>query len=551
MHHKLIGGALAVMVLLLPANVNADTVFVMDTPDAGATVFGLVEVAGYIVDDGQECGPPPSWQACEWTDAEVSSIDLFVDNRFVASADMNMPRYDVLQAFPWYAGTPFARPGYSVSFDAKTYTNGNHSLFLRVTFSDQTIVDYGGRSVTVDNDLNQAPFGEIELPGENQPMNAVFPITGWALDDKSIAQVEVMVDGLAIGSAVTGIHRPDIANRFPSHHGAEYAGFIRMLNTTEMANGVHIIAVRVIDDEGASRVIGRRFVQTVNTAYNLPPFGGIDYPIPNHIMFGKGCSNPGGYSTPPYEDPQVVELVTGWALDVGSRTDPGGVAYLQLLIDGVIIADNNMGSTYWQWIQTDVDYYGHPRMDMQRLFPDVPNSKDCGFNFRVDVSDLLIRKGFRQGLHYLKVRAGDLENNVADIARIPVIFDCDDDPDRPSWGDIYAPANMEVVSGVTEVYGWAIDHDQAQLVEIWVDGNFIDYVDEYRLETPEVAAMFPWVATYNSLYAGFRYDFDTVNLNITDGEHHMVIWTEDYWGGRTIIGERVFLVDNLNKNKYK
>ncbi len=546
MRHKLIGGALAVLAFVLPGSAGADTVFHMDTPANGATVFGLVEVSGYVVDDGQECGPPPSWQACDWTDALVSNIDLYVDNRWVAEADTNIARYDVLQAWPWYAGTPWARPGFSVSFNSDTLSNGNHSLFIRVTFSDMTTVDYGARTVVVDNNRNQAPFGELELPGQNQPMNHVFPISGWALDDGQLTQVEVMVDGQVVGHAVTGIHRPDIAHRFPSHPGAAYAGFIRMLNTTELTNGVHIIAVRLTDNQGAVRVIGRRFVQTLNTAYNLPPFGGIDYPIANHIMYAKGCNDPGGWSTPPFADPQVVELITGWALDVGARTDPGGVSYLQLLIDGVIIDDTNWGSTYWAWLGLDVNYYGHPRMDIERLFPDVPNSKDCGFAFRLDVSDLVIRRGFRQGLHYLKVRGGDLENNIADIARIPVIFDCDDDPDRPSWGDIYQPTNMEIVSGITEVYGWVIDHDQVQEVEIWIDGEFIDFADEIRLETPEVAAMFPWEPLFATLNAGFSYDLDTVSLNLSDGEHHLVIWTRDYWGGRNIVGERIFLIDNLN-----
>ena len=63
MRAKLIGGALAVLTLVLPGVAGADTVFHLDPPADGATVFGLVEVSGYVLDDGQECGPPPSWQA--------------------------------------------------------------------------------------------------------------------------------------------------------------------------------------------------------------------------------------------------------------------------------------------------------------------------------------------------------------------------------------------------------------------------------------------------------------------------------------------------------
>jgi hypothetical protein len=277
---------------------------------------------------------------------------------------------------------------------------------------------------------------------------------------------------MVVGQALSGMHRPDIGHRFPDHPDAPYAGFVRMLNTTVFTNGVHSVSIRITDDDGTSRVIGRRFVQTFNTGYNLPPFGNIDEPIPNHIMYAKGCSDPGGWSTPPFEDPQVTELITGWALDVGSRTDLGGVAYVQLLLDGVILEDTYLGSDYWPWLRLDVNYYGHPRMDILRMFPDVPNAKDSGFAFLMDVSDLINRKGYRQGLHYLKIRAGDLESNVADIAQSPVIFDCDDDPDQPSFGDIYTPLNMEMVPA-TSRSRLRDRRRPSRDRRDWIDGNFV------------------------------------------------------------------------------
>ena len=542
MRQILIAGALVIAALTFSASASADVMFWLDTPQHGATVFGLQEVSGYILGDGTQCGAPWQWPQCEWGDATVVGVDLYIDGGFVASADLYQPRYDILLAYPWYAGTPFERPGFATSFDSRNFANGEHTLFVRVSFADSTEQDYGQRTVIVNNLLNQAPFGELELPGPNQPMNGVFPVTGWALDDGEVSLVEVLVDGMAVGQALTGMHRPDIGHRFPSHPDAAYAGFVRMLNTTVFTNGIHSVSIRITDDDGTSRVIGRRFVQTFNTGYNLPPFGAIDEPIPNHIMFAKGCADPGGYSTPPFEDPQVVELIAGWALDVGSRTDLGGVAYVQLLLDGAILADTYLGSDYWPWLRLDVNYYGHPRMDILRMFPDVPNAKDSGFAFRMDVSDLIIRQGYRQGLHYLKIRAGDLESNVADIAQIPVIFDCDDDPDRPSFGDIYTPVNMEMVSGDTVVTGYAIDYDDPQFVEIWIDGSFIAVADEFGLPTPEVEDRYPWLPLFMTRDAGYRHVLDTTQF--TDGEHLLVVWTQDYFGGRTMIGERRFVVDN-------
>lgn len=550
MRQNVIRGLLVAALVVLPMTAIADTVFHLDSPQDGDTVFGLVEVRGWILDDGNDCGEPASWQSCDWSEALVSSVDLYVDDAYVASADLGQPRWDVLQAFPWYAGTPFERPGFSVSFNAGNYTSGDHTMYVMVTFSDSTEQEYGQLTLTVDPTRNQAPFGELETPGDDQPMNGVYPMVGWALDDGTVEKIELMIDGLIVGPVNHGVHRPDIGYRFPSHPGADHAGFIRMINTTELTNGVHSVAIRLTDDQGMVKVIGRRFVQTFNTSYNLPPFGGIDWPIADHIMYGDGCDNPANVSTPPYEEPEDVEWVTGWALDVGSTTDRGGVAYVQLMIDGNIEYDTWIDTFYFPWLEhlsELMNAYGLPRMDILNLFPDVPNSKDAGFIFAMDISDLIARRGYRQGLHMITIRAGDWENNVADIARIPVIFDCNDDRDLPSFGDIYTPEHMELVANTVEITGWAIDMDQVEEVEIWLDGEFISLADEIRLPSPEIDDIYLWLPNFFTENARWRHSLDTIDLNITDGEHVLVVWTEDHWGGRTMIGERIFVVDNLAK----
>lgn len=548
MRQKILVATIVLVSIILAGNTVAEPIFRLDTPQEDAVVFGIVTVAGYVLDDGQECGPQWAWRNCDWGPTLVDRIDLYVDGTYVSTADLYQPRYDVLQAYPWYTGTPFERPGFATSFDSKILGDGSHTISVRVFFANGTDEYFGERSVTVDNNLNQAPFGRIELPGKDQPMSGVFPVTGWALDDSEVSFVEVLVDGVSVGNAVTGMHRPDIMHQYPSHPDAGYAGWVKMLNTTHWSNGIHVLAVRLVDDDGISRVIGTRFVQTFNITYNLPPFGAIDWPISNHIMYAKGCSDPGGWSSPPFEDPQVTELITGWALDVGAQGDNGGVGYVQLLVDGTILEDTSFPGFWHGWLRMDVNYYGLPRMDILRLFGDVPNAKDSGFAFVMDISDLILRKGYRQGLHYLKIRAGDLENNVADIAQIPVIFDCDDDPDRPSWGDIYTPAEQDVQTGVFDITGWAIDLDFVREIEVWIDGEFIDYVDELYLPSPEVIDLYPWIPTYFTANSGYTYAFDSAAADLADGEHVLVIWTEDQWGGRTFIGERRFLIDNPQVN---
>ena len=131
---------------------------------------------------------------------------------------------------------------------------------------------------------------------------------------------------------------------------------------------------------------------------------------------------------------------------------------------------------------------------------------------------------------------------MADIDQIPVIFDCDDDPDRPAFGDIYTPTNMQMTSGDVEVTGYAIDYDDPEIIEIWVDGEFISVVDEMDILSPEVEDRYPWLPRFMTRAARFRHALDTTQL--TDGQHLLVVWVEDDFGGRAMIGERRFVVDN-------
>ena len=94
----------------------------IDVPVDGATVSGYVQVIGFALDGNL-----------------VSSVDVFVDgtddsNRVTADgANINLPRPDVIQFFPQYAGTAGQHPGYQASFKATIFSNGSHTIYVRVT----------------------------------------------------------------------------------------------------------------------------------------------------------------------------------------------------------------------------------------------------------------------------------------------------------------------------------------------------------------------------------------------------------------------------------
>src|SRR5664280_3678289 len=89
----------------------------------GATVSGYVQVIGYALDGNL-----------------VSNVDVFVDGTDPANlaftaggANINLPRPDVIQFFPQYAGTIGQNPGYQASFKASLFSNGSHTVYVRIT----------------------------------------------------------------------------------------------------------------------------------------------------------------------------------------------------------------------------------------------------------------------------------------------------------------------------------------------------------------------------------------------------------------------------------
>ena len=68
---------------------------------------------------------------------------------------------------------------------------------------------------------------------------------------------------------------------------------------------------------------------------------------------------------------------------------------------------------------------------------------------------------------------------------------------------------------------------------------------EFGLPSPEFEDRYPWLPSSVTRNSGFRFELDTVAANLADSEHSLVVWTQDTADGRSIIGERRFVLDNL------
>jgi hypothetical protein len=529
----------------------AQTVSMIEQPAENAAVSGYVRVKGFFLNYNL-----------------VSNLDIYVDgmdeiNRVTppGGTNINLPRADVIQAFPAYAGTAGHHPGFQGMFRAADYANGVHTIYVRITDVAGCSYFLAPRRVRVDNRRNQPPFGDLNFPKPDSSVhaNGVLQVTGWALDDRRVDHVEVFVDGLQERQAVVGVFRPDVYGDYPGVPGALTSGFVLNLDSTRYYNGVINVTVYAVDDQGQKGLLGTRRVQVFNNAANLLPFGEVEFPLHNSTWFGNCFTQQGGGSPsgdPGYvRDPRFVMFVTGWALDTDMVEQRGGVSRVFLEIDGVTIKDTRVHCHREFYLANKlIDCFGYYRPDIEVLYPGFQQAPNCGFHFAVDVGNLLQLKGWKEGAYTLQVKAADKEDNVKLIKEIPIVMECATaNLDPPPIGFIDDPATnaadlttYKMINGIYTIQGWALDLDGVYRVRLLVDGipqidavRNVDYA-EYGLPSPDVYNVYPDYPGARN--ARFRFNLDTTLLS--NSEHDLLLEVIDVRGLGRSAGTRRFLVDN-------
>ncbi|HEX2757258.1 MAG TPA: hypothetical protein VHP60_02030, partial [Thermoanaerobaculia bacterium] len=516
----------------------------IDVPVDGATVSGYVQVIGFALDGNL-----------------VSNVDVFVDgtddsNRVSSAGDanINLPRPDVIQFFPQYAGTVGEHPGYEASFKASLFSNGSHTVYVRITDVNGCSYFLTPRLVTIDNTRNQSPFGGVDfpLPDHGVSANGVLEVAGWALDDRKVDHVDVFVDGLIERQAVTGIYRADVAANYPDNPQAIVAGFILNIDSTRYANGVHNVTVKAVDDQGQQGLLGTRRVQIFNNSPNLAPFGEVEFPLLNSTWFGNCVQIPPpccpSGSPGDIVDPRFLMFVNGWAMDTSVAQERGGVVHVVLEMDEVVLKDTRV-NCHREFLLSNalVDCYGYYRPDIEVLYPGFQQAPNVGFQFFVDAGFLIMQRGFKEGAHILQIKALDKEDSSSLLKEIPIELECaTGNFDPPPIGFIDDPTNYKFIGGVFPVIGWALDLDTVVKVRILIDGvaqidavRFVDFA-EYGFASPDVALQYPNYPQRSN--ARFQFFLDTTQ--ISNSEHDLLIEVTDGRGNVRSAGTRRFLVDN-------
>ena len=375
-------------------------------PDSGVSANGVLEVAGWALDDRR-----------------VDHVDVFVDGLIERQAVTGIYRADVAANYPDNIQAIVA--GFILNIDSTRYANGVHSITVKAVDDQGQQGFLGTRRVQIfNNSPNLAPFGEVEFPLLNStwfgncfavgrgtpsgigtiidPRYLMF-VNGWAMDTSvalergGVAHVVLEMDGVTIKDSRVdchrefllanalvdcyGYYRPDIEVLYPGFQQAPNVGFQffvdagYLITQRNFKEGAHMLQIKAIDKEDSSTLLKEIPIVMECATGNLdpPPIGSIDDPT-NYKFIGG------------------VFPVVGWALDLDY------IAKVRILIDGVAQIDAVRG----------VDYadYGFASPDIALQYPSYPQKDAARFRFFLDTTKI------SNSEHDLLIEVTDARANV-------------------------------------------------------------------------------------------------------------------------------------------
>jgi hypothetical protein len=109
-------------------------------------------------------------------------------------------------------------------------------------------------------DASLPPFGHLDTPAPDAVVSGHAAIEGWALDNKGVALVELVIDGTTSLPLEYGASRPDVCLAWPGYSGCNDAGFHGTLDTSTLSACQHLLEIRARDGDGNEKILSRRRV---------------------------------------------------------------------------------------------------------------------------------------------------------------------------------------------------------------------------------------------------------------------------------------------------
>jgi hypothetical protein len=210
---------------------NLPSIGWIDGPANGSTLQGNVNVSGWFLNQ-----------------KGTSKIEILVDGQYIGTASYGITRPDVQKVYPQYQN---AYSGFQYTLNTKGLTDGIHTLTVRGTSVDGTVTTLKDIKI---NSVNLPARGYLDAPTSGTTISGQVSVSGWFLDGSGVSKIEVLIDGIILGTAQYGIARPDVNHVFPQYQNS-HSGFHYILDANLLTNGEHLLTIRETGTNGSITVL--------------------------------------------------------------------------------------------------------------------------------------------------------------------------------------------------------------------------------------------------------------------------------------------------------
>ena len=230
----------------------------------------------------------------------VTHIRVFLDDVPLNELQTNISRTDIAVQYSNYPNA--ATSGFILIQDMKSFL-GNRSIVRLQVESEGNI----RRQVIVPLQVQQTLYRELLEDGTLHmgcddhflSQDGTVTVSGWAFLGEKIPTVSISLDGELLGTAETGLSRPEIGNRFPKLSSAHHSGFRLLHKLDSKISGEHTLTMSVVGEDGRERrmdfsVTARSNSQTDHTIGDI--LAASTHPIILHLdspeLIGNRASAP-------------------------------------------------------------------------------------------------------------------------------------------------------------------------------------------------------------------------------------------------------------------
>lgn len=177
--------------------------------------------------------------------AGIKEVKVYVNNTEMTTVSTGLPRQDVANVYPSYGDS---KSGYRATININAIKAGNNTITVKQFGNDGTVDSV---STTI-NISKKSSVTVIDVPSSDMVVNDnSIRVSGWALNDSGVKQVNVYIDNVKVGSPAINISRADVISAYPGYQTSSVCGFAINVDLSKLSKGQHKVVIEAVGYDGS------------------------------------------------------------------------------------------------------------------------------------------------------------------------------------------------------------------------------------------------------------------------------------------------------------